>query len=142
MTATSGPGSFHVRSSSDFEPQKYQFRDPFLSDFKTCQNSENQAETAARTLSSAFGKVQNQAQNQVRNQEPSKMTRFAVRELHEALRVMPRCQRDSEKGPKIEAFGAFQDPTFCVSFQNAPRRPFDVLQVFPRSPGPSSWHQF
>ena len=70
MTATSGPGSSHVRSSSDFEPQKCQFRGPFLSDFKTCQKRENQAETAARTLFSTFGKVQNQVQNQVRNQEP------------------------------------------------------------------------
>ena len=54
-----------------------------------------------------FGKVQNQAQNQVRNREPSKMTLFAARELHEALRVTPERQRDREKGPKVKAFGAF-----------------------------------
>ena len=106
MTAPSGPGSSQVRSSSDFESQKDPFWGPFLTDFETCQKSENQAETAARTLFSTFGKVQKQAQNQIRNREPSKMTLFAVRELHEALRVTPRRQRDSEKGPKIEAFGA------------------------------------
>ena len=107
MTATSGPGSSHVRSSSDFELQKCQFRGPFLSDFRPCQKSENQAETAARTLFSMFGKVQNQAQNQIRKREPLKMTLFEARELHEALRVMPERQRDLEKGSKFEAFGAF-----------------------------------
>ena len=106
MTATSGPGSSHVRSSSDFEPQKCQFRGPFLSNFKTCQKSENQAETAARTLFSTFGKVQNQAQNQIRNREPSKMTLFEARELHEAVSVTPRRQRGPEKAPKVEAFGS------------------------------------
>ena len=54
-----------------------------------------------------FGKVQTQAQNQIRNREPSKMTLFEARELHEALRVTPERQRDLEKGPKVEAFGAF-----------------------------------
>ena len=54
-----------------------------------------------------FGKVQNQAQNQIRNREPSKMTLFEARELHEALRVTPERQRGPEKGPKVEAFGAF-----------------------------------
>ena len=107
MTAPRGPGSSQVRSSSDFGPQKDPFWGPFLSDFETCQKSENQAETAARTLFSTFGKVQNQAQNQIRNREPSKMTLFAVRELHEALRVMPRRQRGPGKEPKVEAFGAF-----------------------------------
>ena len=99
MTATSGPGSSNVRSSSDFEPQKCQFRGPFSSDFKTCQKSENLAETAAKTLFSTFGKVQNQVQNQIRIREPSKMTLFEARELHEALRVTPERQRGPEKGP-------------------------------------------
>ena len=107
MTAPSGPGSSQVMSSSDFEHQKGPFWGPFLSDFETCQKSENQAETAARTLFSTFGKVQNQAQNQIRNRKPSKMTLFGARELHEALRVAPRCQRGPQKGPKVEAFGAF-----------------------------------
>ena len=115
MTATSGPGSSHVRSSSDFEPQKCQFGGPFLSDFKTCQKSENQAETAARAeiaaraLVCTFGKVQNQGQNQIRNRELSKMALFEARKLHEALRVTPRCQRGSEKekGHRVEAFGSF-----------------------------------
>ena len=107
MTGPSGPGSSQVMSSSDFEPQKGPFWGPFLNDFETCQKSENQAETAARTLFSTFGKVQNQAQNQIRNREPSKITLFEARELHEALRVTPRRQRGPENGPKVEAFGAF-----------------------------------
>ena len=83
------------------------FWGPFLSNFETHQKCEHQAETAARTLFSMFGKVQNQAQNQIRNREPSKMTLFEARELHEALRVMPEHQRDIEKGPTVEGFGAF-----------------------------------
>ena len=63
MTATSGPGSSQVMSSNDFGSQKGPFWDPFLSDFESCQKSENQAETAAKTVFSTFGKVQNQAQN-------------------------------------------------------------------------------
>ena len=70
MTASSGAGSSQVRSISDFGPQKASFWVPFLSNFETCQKSENQAETAARTLFSTFGRVQNQTQNQVRNREP------------------------------------------------------------------------
>ena len=54
-----------------------------------------------------FGKVQNQAQNQIRNREPSKIALFEAREFHEALRVTPERQRGTEKGPTVEAFGAF-----------------------------------
>ena len=107
MAAPSGPGSSQVRSSSDFGPQKGPFWGPVLSDFETCQKSENQAETAARTLFSTFGKVQNQAQNQIRNREPSKMTLFEAQELHEALRVTPRRHRGPEKEPKVATVGSF-----------------------------------
>ena len=61
------------------------------------------------------------------------MTLFEARELHEALRVAPERQRGPEKGPKVEAFGAFEDPTFCTSFQKctqeAFRRPSGIPQV-------------
>ena len=97
MTASSGPGSSQVKSRCDFGLQKGPFWGPFLSDFETCPKSENRAETEARTLFSTFGKVQNQAQNQIRNREPSKMTLFEARELHEALRVTPEHQRGPER---------------------------------------------
>ena len=133
MTAPSGPGRAQERSIRDFGPQCDPFRGPFLSNFETYQKCENQAETAARTLFSMFGKVQSQAQNQIRNREPSKMRFFEARELHEALRVTPECQRDPEKGPKVEAFGVFEDPTLCTSFQKcaqeAFRRPSGIPQM-------------
>ena len=62
------------------------------------------------------------------------MTLFAVRELHEALRVTPRRQKGLEKAPQIGAFGAsYLGP--CFLHQIPKMHPGGLSTSFRHSPG-------